>query len=116
MSGDDPFDLERFVKAQAGGVYEAALAELRAGRKRGHWMWFIFPQLRGLGRSAMSEYYGISGEEEARAYLAHPVLGPRLRECVAAVRVWEGERTVEEMLGGVDAIKFRSSVGTFELK
>ena len=108
------FDLERFVRAQAGGVYEAALTELKAGKKRGHWMWFIFPQMRGLGRSAMSEFYGISGEEEARAYLAHPVLGPRLRECVAAVRAWEGERTLEEMLGEVDAMKFRSCLELFE--
>jgi uncharacterized protein (DUF1810 family) len=111
----DPFNLQRFVDAQAGGVYEAALAELKAGRKRGHWMWFIFPQARGLGRSAMSEYYGISGPHETREYLAHPLLGPRLRECFAAVRAWEGERTVEEMLGAVDAMKWRSCLQLFAL-
>ena len=110
---DDPFNLQRFVDAQE-GVYETELAELKAGAKRTHWMWFIFPQLRGLGRSEMSRFYGISGEEEARAYLAHPVLGPRLRECVAAVRAWEGRRSLEEMLGEVDAVKFRSCVELFE--
>ena len=82
---DDPFNLQRFVDAQAGGVYEQALSEIRAGEKRTHWMWFIFPQHRDLGRSETAKYYGLSGEAEARAYLANPVLGPRLRECVAAV-------------------------------
>lgn len=113
MSVADPFDLERFVRAQAGGVHEGALAELKAGRKRGHWMWFVFPQARGLGRSAMAEYYGIGGVEEARAYLAHPLLGPRLRECVAAVLSHAGERTAEEMLGAVDAMKLRSCLALF---
>jgi uncharacterized protein (DUF1810 family) len=109
----DPHDLERFVDAQAGGVYESAFAELRAGKKRGHWMWFIFPQRRGLGRSAMADHYGISGVEEARAYLSHPLLGPRLRECVAAVLSHAGERTAEEMLGEVDALKLRSCLALF---
>ena len=110
----DPFDLNRFVRAQAGGVYEAALAELRAGAKRGHWMWFIFPQARGLGRSTMAERYGIGGMAEARAYLAHPLLGPRLRECVAAVLGHAGERTADRMLGAVDATKLRSCLTLFE--
>src|SRR3569623_2427704 len=81
----DPFDLQRFVEAQAGGVYEAALAELRAGCKRRHWMWFIFPQHRDLGRSGTAKFYGLSGAEEAAAYLAHPLRGPRWRECVAVI-------------------------------
>ena len=109
----DPFNLQRFVDAQSGGMYERALAELRAGKKRSHWMWFIFPQARGLGRSAMADYYGLSGVEEARAYLAHPLLGARLRECVAAVLSHAGERTAEEMLGEVDAMTLRSSLALF---
>ncbi len=113
MSEDDPFNLQRFVDAQAGGVYEGALAELKAGRKRGHWMWFIFPQLRGLGRSAMSTHYGIGGLEEARAYLEQPLLGNRLRKCVAAILSHAGERTVEVMLGPVDAAKLRSCLTLF---
>ena len=109
----DPFDLQRFVDAQD-GVVEGALAELRAGAKRGHWMWFVFPQMRGLGRSGMADFYGISGVEEARAYLAHPLLGPRLRQCVAAVLGHAGERTAEAMLGPVDAAKLRSCLTLFE--
>ena len=114
MSNDDPFKLQRFVDAQAGGVYEQALAEIRAGKKRSHWMWFIFPQSAELGRSATAKFYGLYGEEEARAYLAHPVLGPRYRECVAAVRAWvEKGRSVEAIFGALDAMKFRSSVEIF---
>ena len=110
----DPFTLERFVEAQAGGVYERALAELRLGKKRSHWMWFIFPQSADLGRSATAKYYGLSGEEEARAYLAHPLLGLRYRECVAVVRAWvDGGRSLEAIFGGLDAMKFRSSVEIF---
>ncbi|WP_237219651.1 DUF1810 domain-containing protein [Sphingomonas arenae] len=109
----DPFNLQRFVDAQR-GAYEGALAELHAGAKRGHWMWFVFPQARGLGRSAMAELYGITGLEEARAYLAHPVLGPRLRESVAAVLGHAGQRTAEQMLGPVDATKLRSCLTLFE--
>lgn len=108
---DDPFNLKRFVDAQA-AVYETVLGELRAGRKRTHWIWFIFPQAKGLGRSAMSEHYAISSLDEARAYLAHPVLGPRLKECVDLVLLHEG-RTLEEILGPLDAMKFRSSVALF---
>jgi uncharacterized protein (DUF1810 family) len=111
----DPFDLERFVAAQdAGGTHEAALRELRAGRKTSHWMWFVFPQIAGLGRSPMAREYAISSLGEARAYLAHAVLGPRLVEASRAVAAHAG-RSAEEMLGGIDAIKLRSSMTLFEL-
>ena len=113
---DDPFNLQRFVDAQAGGVYEQALSEIRAGEKRSHWMWFIFPQSAELGRSPTAKFYGLSGEDEARAYLAHPVLGPRYRECVAAVRAQlDAGRSLEAIFGGLDAMKFRSSVEIFQL-
>lgn len=105
------FDLERFVTAQA-GVYPAALAELRAGRKRSHWMWFVFPQIAGLGRSAMAATYAIGSVEEARAYLAHPVLGPRYLECVEALLMHRG-RSAEAIMGAVDAMKLRSSLTLF---
>lgn len=107
----DPFDLERFVQAQ-NGVYPTVLAELSAGRKRSHWMWYIFPQIAGLGLSAMSQRYAIGSGEEARAYLAHAVLGPRLIECtglVLAVR----DRTINAILGAPDDVKFRSSMTLF---
>ena len=111
---DDPFDLERFLAAQSGGVYEQALAELAAGAKRSHWIWFIFPQHRDLGRSPTAKYYGLSGVEEAAAYAAHPVLGPRLRESIAAIRVHlEAGRTAEQLLGEIDALKLRSSLANF---
>jgi uncharacterized protein (DUF1810 family) len=110
----DPFHLQRFVAAQGGGVYEQALAELKAGRKQGHWMWFIFPQHRDLGRSATARYYGLSGEDEARAYLAHPLLGPRLHECFAALRPHlQAGLSAEAMLGKVDAMKLRSCAALF---
>ena len=105
------FDLDRFVAAQQ-GVYESVLDELRRGRKVGHWIWFIFPQVAGLGRSAMSELYAISSLDEARAYLAHPVLGPRLRECAAIVLATKG-RTALEIFGSIDAVKLRSSMTLF---
>jgi uncharacterized protein (DUF1810 family) len=105
------FDLERFVAAQA-GVYEQALAELRCGRKRGHWMWFVFPQLAGLGRSPTAQHYAISGLDEARAYLAHPVLGRRLRECAQAL-LDVGGRDPVSVLGEIDAMKLRSSMTLF---
>ena len=108
----DPFDLQRFVDAQDGGTYDAALAELRAGHKRGHWMWFVLPQLAGLGRSATAQHYAISGLAEARAYLAQPVLGPRLRECAAALAELDTADPVA-VLGGVDAQKLRSSMTLF---
>jgi len=104
-------DLERFVSAQAGGVHEQALAELRAGRKTGHWMWFVFPQVAGLGSSSTSRRYAIGSADEARTYLAHPVLGPRLLACTWAVLDFAG--TPEELLGPVDAAKLRSSMTLF---
>ena len=109
----DPFDLERFVRAQDGGVYDQALRELRAGAKRGHWMWFVFPQVAGLGRSSTAQHYALSGLEEARAYLAHPVLGPRLVECAQALLELPGRDPVR-VLGSVDAVKLRSSMTLFE--
>jgi uncharacterized protein (DUF1810 family) len=105
------FDLDRFVAAQE-GIYPQALAELRRGRKESHWMWFVFPQLAGLGRSAMARRYAIASAAEARAYLAHPVLGARLRECAAALHAHRGERA-EAILGAIDAIKLRSSMTLF---
>ena len=110
----DPFGLERFVGAQDGGVYEQALRELRAGAKRGHWMWFVFPQVAGLGRSSTAQHYALSGLEEARAYLAHPVLGPRLVECAQALLELSGRDPVR-VLGSVDAVKLRSSMTLFEV-
>ena len=107
----DRFNLERFVRAQV-GAFEQALRELRAGRKQSHWIWFIFPQRKGLGRSATSEFFGIGSMEEAQAYLAHAVLGPRLKECVRAVNAAEG-RTAEEIFGWPDDVKFRSSMTLF---
>jgi uncharacterized protein (DUF1810 family) len=111
MAADDPFALRRFVAAQE-PVYLRVLEELRDGRKRSHWMWFVFPQVAGLGRSPMAERYAISGREEARAYLAHPVLGARLRECTAAVLA-HGERSAHDIFGGPDDLKFRSSMTLF---
>ena len=109
----EPFDLERFVRAQDGGTYEQALRELRDGAKRGHWMWFVFPQVAGLGSSPTAQRYAISGLDEAHAYLAHPVLGPRLVECAQAL-LELGERDPVRVLGSVDALKLRSSMTLFE--
>ena len=109
----DPFDLQRFVDAQQ-GVYDQALAEIRAGRKRSHWMWFVWPQRAGLGHSDMARRYAISGDDEARAYLAHPVLGPRLAEITAAITATASGDTAEAILGPVDALKLRSSLELFE--
>jgi uncharacterized protein (DUF1810 family) len=109
----DDYDLDRFVAAQdSGGTYERALAELRHGRKVSHWMWFVFPQIAGLGFSATSQRYAISSLGEARAYLEHPVLGPRLAECMAALDASE-QRTATQIFGGVDAQKLHSSVTLF---
>jgi uncharacterized protein (DUF1810 family) len=105
-------DLERFVAAQD-GVYPGVVEELGRGRKVGHWIWFIFPQLAGLGQSAMSEHYGIGSLAEARAYLAHPILGPRLRECAELLLAAPAGRTAEDILGGLDAMKVRSSMTLF---
>jgi uncharacterized protein (DUF1810 family) len=109
----DPHGLERFVAAQDwAGTFDTAVAELCAGRKRSHWMWFVFPQIAGLGESPISRRYAISSLEEARAYLAHPVLGPRLIESVRIVGELEG-RSAQDIFGGVDAIKLRSSMTLF---
>ena len=104
-------DLSRFVDAQA-RVWDAVRAELGAGRKRSHWMWFVFPQLRGLGRSETARHYGIASREEAVAYLAHPLLGPRLRECVELLLATEG-RSAHEILGSPDDLKLRSCLTLF---
>jgi uncharacterized protein (DUF1810 family) len=108
----DPHRLERFVEAQR-PVYETALGELKAGRKRSHWMWFVFPQLRGLGSSGMADFYGIASLAEARAYLAHSVLGPRLRAATAAVLAVQGG-DLRAIFGSPDDMKFRSSMTLFE--
>jgi uncharacterized protein (DUF1810 family) len=113
MSDADPFDLERFVTAQA-PIFETALNELRAGRKRSHWMWFIFPQLRGLGSSPMATFYGIGSLEEARAYLAHAVLGPRLVRCTEAVLAIK-DHSPRAIFGSPDDMKFHSSMTLFAL-
>ena len=108
-------DLQRFVDAQEnGGTYDAALVELRQGRKRTHWMWFVFPQVAGLGGSPEARLYGISGLAEARAYLAHPVLGARLRECARALTALP-DRDAAAVLGTTDAMKLRSSMTLFAL-
>jgi uncharacterized protein (DUF1810 family) len=113
MTTDDPYNLERFVDAQnAHGTYERAVDELRRGRKASHWMWFVFPQIAGLGRSATAREFAISSVEEARAYLRHAVLGPRLLECADAVLATHG-RTAEDIFGGVDAQKLHSSMTLF---
>ena len=107
----DRYNLQRFVDAQ-GQVYESVCAELGEGRKRSHWMWFIFPQIQGLGHSATAARFAISSREEAQAYLDHPVLGPRLRECTGLVNLVEG-RTISEILGYPDDSKFRSCMTLF---
>jgi len=104
-------DLDRFVRAQD-GVHDQALAELRSGRKRSHWMWFVFPQLAGLGRSTTAQHYAVDGIDEARAYLAHPVLGPRLVEA-AGVAAAATARSADDLFGGIDAMKARSSMTLF---
>jgi uncharacterized protein (DUF1810 family) len=108
---DDTYDLARFVRAQH-GVYARVLDELAAGRKRSHWMWFIFPQLKGLGSSPMAQHYGIGSLAEARAYLEHPLLGARLRECTALVNGLEGA-TAQAVFGYPDHLKFRSCMTLF---
>ena len=112
MAGD-PYNLDRFVAAQANGVYEQALAELCAGAKRSHWMWFIFPQHRDLGRSSTAKYYGLAGIEEARSYAEHPLLGDRLRQCCRAILPHLATGSPEAILGPIDALKLRSSMAIF---
>ena len=110
---NDRFELERFVTAQdQGATYDAAVAELRAGRKRSHWMWFVFPQIAGLGQSPISRRYAISSLAEAQAYLAHEVLGARLSECARIVRDLAAP-SAEDIFGGIDAMKLRSSMTLF---
>src|SRR5437879_6461964 len=108
---DDPFNLQRFVDAQQ-EVYAGVVSELKQGRKYGHWIWFIFPQLKGLGYSANSEFFGIASLREARAYLQHPVLGVRLGECTQLVNAVEG-RSAKDIFGEIDAMKFRSCMTLF---
>lgn len=111
-AGPDPYDLTRFVAAQE-GTWPSALAELQAGTKQSHWMWFVFPQLTGLGSSPMARRYAITGVDEARAYLAHPVLGPRLSEAVETLLRHSAKRA-DAILGPIDATKLRSSMTLFE--
>lgn len=111
MNGRLDHDLDRFVRAQD-GVHDGALAELRAGCKQSHWMWFVFPQLAGLGRSTTAQHYAIAGLDEARAYLAHPVLGPRLVDA-AGVAATAPARSADDLFGGIDAVKARSSMTLF---
>jgi uncharacterized protein (DUF1810 family) len=109
---EDSYRLDRFVAAQDDGSYRDAVAELRAGRKTSHWMWFIFPQVAGLGRSAVAQHFAISSAAEAQAYLRHPVLGPRLRECARILAGLDG-KSADQILGSVDAMKLRSSMTLF---
>ena len=111
---DDPYDLARFVDAQnAHETYRQAKAELQHGRKVGHWIWFVFPQLAGLGMSSTSRRYAITGLDEARAYLAHPLLGPRLTEICGVLTDLDPGRSAEMIMGGIDAVKLRSSLSLF---
>lgn len=107
----DPYNLQRFVDAQD-TIYDSVLAELRAGRKTSHWMWFVFPQIQGLGHSSIAREFAISSLAEAEAYLKHPILGPRLRECTRLVNLVE-DQSAEEIFGAVDNLKFRSSMTLF---
>jgi uncharacterized protein (DUF1810 family) len=110
---DDPYDLQRFVDAQdAGGTYDTVVGELREGRKETHWMWFVFPQIVGLGHSPIAQHYAISGLAEAKAYLGHPVLGPRLAECARVINELLGSDAAA-ILGPIDARKLRSSMTLF---
>jgi uncharacterized protein (DUF1810 family) len=108
---NDPYNLQRFVDAQQ-PVFAGVFEELRRGSKRGHWMWFIFPQLKGLGSTAQSNFFGIASVQEAAAYLQHPVLGPRLKQCTQLVNAVEG-RSADDIFGEIDAMKFRSSMTLF---
>lgn len=114
MPDEQPDRLNRFIEAQS-QTYAGALAELESGRKHGHWMWFVFPQLRGLGQSATAQHYGIADLAEARAYLADPVLGPRFDRCCDALARWTGQRSAAAILGEIDAMKLRSSLTLFEV-
>ena len=109
---EDTFELERFIKAQE-GIYDTALSELQAGRKRSHWMWFIFPQIDGLARSSTAGYFAIKSVDEAKAYLEHPVLGPRLQECTRALLSLNG-KSASDVFGYPDDLKFCSSMSLFD--
>ena len=109
----DAFNLQRFLDAQSGSI-EAALAELRGGAKQSHWMWFVFPQLAALGRSGTAKFYGLATLAEADAYLKHPVLGLRLRACVASILPWASRRSAEQIFGTVDSMKLHSSLTLFD--
>jgi uncharacterized protein (DUF1810 family) len=113
VAPSDPHNLHRFIDAQD-GVFEIALSELRAGSKQSHWMWFIFPQVAGLGRSPTAQFYALSGVDEARAYLEHRLLGPRLRQSVEALTAWAGIRSAGQILGATDEMKLRSSLTLFD--
>jgi uncharacterized protein (DUF1810 family) len=113
VSQSDPYNLQRFIDAQD-GVFESALDELRDGCKRSHWMWFVFPQLAGLGRTPTAQYFSIGTIEEARAYLAHPRLGHRLCQSVEVLLPWAGQRSAERIFGPIDAMKLRSSLTLFD--
>jgi uncharacterized protein (DUF1810 family) len=116
MTAPDPYDLDRFVAAQdAGGTYQRAVGELRAGYKSGHWMWYVFPQIAGLGQSPTSRKYAISSVAEAQAYLRHPVLGPRLAECAQILVEAAADQTAEQIFGDIDATKLRSAMTLFRL-
>ena len=113
MSAPAPYNLQRFIEAQESS-FEIALAEIRAGSKHSHWMWFIFPQLADLGRSSAAKFYGLGSIEEASAYLDHSVLGTRLRQCVDALLPWAGKRSAEQIFGAIDSMKLRSSLTLFD--
>jgi uncharacterized protein (DUF1810 family) len=115
-AADDPHDLARFVAAQAepGAGHAVAMRELAAGAKRSHWMWYVFPQLRGLGMSATAQHYGLAGQDEARAYARHPLLGERLRACTRLVLALPDGASAEQVFGGIDALKMRSCMTLFE--
>ena len=108
-----PHNLQRFVNAQS-DTFETAMSELRTGRKQSHWMWFIFPQLAGLGRSPTAQFYGIGSRAEADDYLTHSILGPRLRQSAEALLPWAGKRNADDILGPIDAMKLKSSMTLFE--
>ena len=112
MNASDPYNLERFLAAQA-GAHDTAVAELRNGCKQSHWMWYVFPQLAGLGRSARAQHYGIKSLDEARAYLAHPLLGARLQECAAVLEGLDSSLTASSIFGYPDDLKLRSSLTLF---
>lgn len=113
MDDPDPFQLGRFVDAQE-SMFEKALAELEAGQKQSHWMWFVFPQIAGLGRSPTAQFYAIRSQTEARAFLAHPLLGQRYRDAVQTITNWASQKSAVAVLGEVDAVKLRSSLTLFE--